>query len=63
MIAISILAIISLIGVILVNNKYLIYVLISIVGPGYSAMFLLLYFTDATLYEKGKGVLATFIFI
>ena len=63
MIAISILAIISLIGVILVNNKYLIFVLISIVGLGYSAMFPLLYFTGATLYEKGKGMLATFLFI
>jgi fucose permease len=63
MIAISIIAIAAMSISILLYNKYLIFVLISIAGLGYSAMFPLLYSTGVTLYTKGKGVLITFLFM
>ena len=63
MIAISIIAITAMSISIFLYNKYLIFVLISIAGLGYSAIFPLLYSTGGTLYMKGKGILATFLFM
>lgn len=63
MAVISILAIAAMAIVVFLSSKYLIYVLISFAGLGYSAMFPLLYSTGAMLYEKGRGILATFLFM
>ncbi len=63
MLFISILAIISMLVFAFIYNKYLIYVLISIAGLGYSAIFPMLISTGSTLYEKGRGLLATFLFL
>jgi MFS family permease len=60
---ISVVAIIAMIISVFLYNKYLIFVLISIAGLGYSAIFPLLYSTGGTLYTKGKGILATFLFM
>jgi predicted MFS family arabinose efflux permease len=60
---ISILAIISMLAFSFFYNKYLIFILISIAGLGYSAMFPLLVSTGSTLFEKGRGLLATFLFL
>ncbi|MHB1376278.1 MAG: MFS transporter [Candidatus Humimicrobiaceae bacterium] len=59
----SILAIISMPAAIFVYNKYLIFVFISIAGLGYSMLFPLLISTGSIIYEKGRGVLATILFI
>lgn len=63
MLVISTFAIISMIVVAFIYNKYLIFILISIAGLGYSAMFPLLISAGSTLYEKGRGLLATFLFL
>ena len=63
MLVISTLAIISMIAVAFIYNKYLIFILISIAGLGYSAMFPLLISAGSTLYEKGRGILVTFLFL
>lgn len=63
MLFISTLAIISMLVFAFIYNKYLIYVLISIAGLGYSAIFPMLISTGSTLYEKGRGLLATFLFL
>ena len=63
MLVISTLAIISMLVVVFIYNKYLIFILISIAGLGYSAMFPLLISVGSTLYEKGKGLLVTFLFL
>ena len=60
---ISILAIAAMSIVIFFSSKYLIYIFISFAGLGYSAMFPLMYSTGGTLYEKGRGILATFLFM
>jgi len=60
---ISILAIVSMSIAVFLSSKYMIYVLISFAGLGYSAMFPLMYSTGGTLYEKGRGILATFLFM
>ena len=56
-------AIISMSVVIFVDSRYLIYILIALAGLGYSAMFPLLVSTGSTLYQRGRGVLATGLFI
>ncbi len=56
-------AIVSMATVIFIDAKYLIYVFIALAGLGYSAMFPLLVSTGSTLYTKGRGVLATGLFI
>jgi MFS family permease len=48
---------------IFVYNKYLIFVFISLAGLGYSMLFPLLISTGSTIYENGRGVLATALFI
>jgi MFS family permease len=63
MVFISALAVISMLAFSFFYNKYLIFVLISIAGLGYSALFPLLISTGSTLYEKGRGLLATFLFL
>jgi MFS transporter, TsgA protein len=63
MLVISTLAIISMLVFSFIYNQYLIFVLISAAGLGYSAMFPLLISMGSTLYEKGKGLLATFLFM
>jgi MFS family permease len=63
MVFISTLAVISMLAFSFFYNKYIIFVLISIAGLGYSALFPLLISTGSTLYEKGRGLLATFLFL
>ena len=63
MLFISTLAVISMLVFSFINNKYLIFVLISAAGLGYSAMFPMLISMGSTLYEKGGGLLATFLFM
>jgi FHS family glucose/mannose:H+ symporter-like MFS transporter len=63
MLVISTLAIISMLVFTFIYNKYLIFILISIAGLGYSAMFPMLISAGSTLYEKGRGLLATFLFL
>jgi MFS family permease len=63
MVFISALAVLSMLAFSFIYNKYLIFVLISVAGLGYSAMFPLLISTGSTLYEKGRGFLATFLFL
>jgi MFS family permease len=63
MLVISILAIISMLAFSFFYNKYLIFVLISIAGLGYSSMFPMLVSTGSTIFEKGRGLLATFLFL
>jgi MFS family permease len=63
MVFISILAVASMLAFSFFYNKYIIFVLISIAGLGYSALFPLLISTGSTLYEKGRGFLATFLFL
>jgi TsgA-like MFS transporter len=56
-------AIIAMFVVIFIDSRYLIYILIALAGLGYSAMFPLLVSTGSTLYERGRGILATGLFI
>lgn len=63
MLVISILAVISMLVFSFFYNKYLVYILISIAGLGYSALFPMLISTGSTLYEKGRGILSTFLFL
>ena len=63
MVFISTLAVISMLAFSFFYNKYIIFVLISIAGLGYSALFPLLISSGSTLYEKGRGLLATFLFL
>jgi fucose permease len=63
MVALSIIAISSMCATVFVYNRLLIFVLISIAGLGYSMLFPLLISTGSTIYGKGRGVLATFLFI
>ena len=63
MVFISTLAVVSMLAFSFFYNKYIIFVLISIAGLGYSAMFPLLISTGSTLYEKGRVLLATFLFL
>jgi len=63
MICISIIAITAFTVLIFLRSEYFIYALIALTGFGYSAMFPLLISTGSTLYEKGRGVLATGLFI
>jgi len=62
MLVLSVLAIVSMAAVSFVYNKYMIFILISIAGLGYSAMFPLLISAGSTIFEKGRGLLATFLF-
>jgi MFS transporter, FHS family, glucose/mannose:H+ symporter len=62
-IAISVLAVISFTVLIFLNKSYLIYIFAALSGLGYSAMFPLLISAGSTIYLKGRGVLATGLFI
>jgi len=63
MMALSILAIIAMAAAVFIYNKYMMFVFISIAGLGCSMIFPLLISTGSTIYEKGRGVLATILFI
>jgi len=63
MLVISILAIISMVTVVFMHSQILIFVFIAAAGLGYSAMFPLLVSTGSTLYDRGRGILATGLFI
>ncbi len=60
---ISVIAIISMAAVVFVYSRSLIFILIALAGLGYSAMFPLLVSVGGTIYDKGRGILATFLFI
>jgi len=59
----SMLAIVSISALIFIKTVYIIYILVVIAGLGYSALFPLLVSTGSTIYEKGRGVLATILFV
>ena len=63
MLVLSILAIAATAAAVFTHNKSLIFVFISIAGLGCSMIFPLLISTGSTIYEKGRGVLATILFI
>jgi FHS family glucose/mannose:H+ symporter-like MFS transporter len=63
MMFISILAIASMSIVVFLYNEFLIFFLISLAGLGYSALFPLLYAKGTMLYDKGRGMIVTFLFI
>jgi fucose permease len=63
MLVISILAIISMAIVVFMHSQILIYIFIAAAGLGYSAMFPLLVSTGSTLYVRGRGILATGLFM
>ena len=63
MLVISTLAIVAMIAFSFIYNKYMIFILISLSGLGYSSLFPLLVSKGSTLYEKGRGLLATFLFL
>ncbi|MCL4415151.1 MAG: MFS transporter [Actinobacteria bacterium] len=60
---ISILAIISMAVVVFLHSQNLIYVFIAAAGLGYSAIFPLIISTGSTLYDRGRGLLATGLFV
>ncbi|HAX17505.1 MAG TPA: hypothetical protein DCY00_02775 [Actinobacteria bacterium] len=62
LLAISIIAIISAVFFVMSDTKLFIYITISLVGLGYSAMYPLLVSTGSTIYEKGRGILSSMIF-
>ncbi len=62
MIGLSVIAIISASLMFGLNIGTLIFILIALSGIGYSAIFPLLISTGSTLYDKGRGVLATVLF-
>lgn len=62
MLTISILAIFSAILFVISDSKLFIYITVSLVGLGYSAMYPLLVSTGSTLYLKGRGMLSSMIF-
>ena len=63
MLVISILAVISMAIVVFMHSHILIYIFIAAAGLGYSSMFPLLVSTGSTLYERGRGILATGLFV
>jgi fucose permease len=63
MAAISIIAIVSVSIVIFIKSVFLIYILVALAGIGYSALFPLLISTGSTVYERGRGILATILFV
>lgn len=60
---ISTIAIIFMAVVVFMHTRILIYIFIAVAGIGYSAMFPLLISTGCTIYEKGRGILATGLFV
>jgi len=63
MTVISILAVVTMSIVVFLYNEYAVFALIALAGLGYSAMFPLLYSTGIMLYDKGKGIVVTILFI
>ena len=62
MLSLSVIAIISVSLMIGLNIGILTFILIALSGIGFSAIFPLLVSTGSTLYDKGRGVLATVLF-
>ncbi|MHB1347550.1 MAG: MFS transporter, partial [Candidatus Humimicrobiaceae bacterium] len=62
LLSISGLALLSTVLFVLSNSKTLIYITISLAGLGFSAMYPMIVSSGSTLYNKGRGVLASFIF-
>jgi fucose permease len=60
---ISIIAIIFMVVVVFMHTRILIYIFIAVAGIGYSGIFPLLISTGSTLYDKGRGILATGLFV
>ncbi len=63
MIVLSCIAMVAATVLVFVKKEYMIYVITAVAGLGYSALFPLLISTGSTLYKKGQGVLATFLFV
>ena len=62
LLSISVLAIVSSVFFVFSDTKLFIYLAISLVGLGYSAMYPLLVSSGSTLYKKGQGTLSAIIF-
>lgn len=61
--ALTLVSIIALILVILVNSKYAIFIVIGLIGLGYSGIFSLLFSTGSIIYEKGRNLIETILFV
>lgn len=59
----SLIAIPSVLALVFLVPRYLIYIATAVAGLGFSAIFPLIVSTGSTIYEKGRGVLATGLFI
>ena len=59
----ALIAMTSVAVLVFLGSRYLIYIFIAIAGLGFSSIFPLIVSTGSTLYDKGRGVLATGIFI
>jgi TsgA-like MFS transporter len=62
-IVLSVLAIPAAILFVFLDNKTVIYILTALAGLGFSAMFPLIVSSGSTVYEKGRGILATGLFV
>ncbi|MCL4385385.1 MAG: MFS transporter [Cyanobacteria bacterium] len=62
LITISGLAFISIIFFVLSKSRFFLFANISLAGLGFSAMYPLLVSSGSTIYEKGRGILASLIF-
>lgn len=63
MLVISVIAVISMTVAVFMRREILIYISIAAAGLGCSAMYPLLISTGSTVYDRGKGILATILFI
>ncbi len=59
----SVLSLISLSLMIFLSEGYMILVAIFFVGLGYSGLFSLIFSTSCLIYERGKGILETILFV
>ncbi len=62
MLVLSAIAIISVIFVFMANTRFLVFAAMALAGIGYSAMYPLIVSSGSTIYEKGRGLLASIIF-
>ena len=62
MLILSVIAIISVIFIFMANTRFLVFAAMAIAGIGYSAMYPLIVSSGSTIYEKGRGFLASIIF-
>ena len=62
MLLLSVIALISIIFIFMANTTFLVFAAMAVAGIGYSAMYPLIVSSGSTIYEKGRGFLASIIF-